>query len=316
MGFARTAAHEFFDTDVYFGDTNVVLVMGNGGYGHDVASAFCLFPVAASFKTWVLGCKSFIINQIWIFLMPIARLEHVELDYVDEGDGHPIVLVHGFASSKEANWIDTGWVKLLVDSGYRVIAFDNRGHGGSTKFHSSDDYSLGLMVSDTLALMHMLQLEKPHLMGYSMGARISTRLAMSDGDQIEKLVLAGNGSSMIDGSGDWTPVRDALLADSLENVTDLRGRAFRKFADHTKSDLIALAECVQAVRELFTPEDFVLINNPTLVAIGSEDDIAGSGQVIADLLPNGNFLPIPGRDHMKAVGDKVYKAGVLTFLED
>jgi pimeloyl-ACP methyl ester carboxylesterase len=246
--------------------------------------------------------------------MPLAKVNNVELSHVDEGDGRPILLIHGFASSKEANWIDTGWVKLLTDSGRRVVAFDNRGHGGSTKFHSADDYSLAKMAADALALADHLGLEQPDLMGYSMGARISAHLAMHHGDRFARIVFAGNGYSMIEGSGDWTPVRDALLAPSLGDVTDLRGRAFRKFADHTKSDLKALAECVSAVRELFEERDFEAIKNEVLVVIGSEDDIAGGGQELADLLPNGRFLPVPGRDHMRTVGDPAYKQGVVGFL--
>ena len=112
-----------------------------------------------------------------------------------------------------------------------------------------------------------------------------------------------------------TPVREALLAPSLADVSDLRGRAFRKFADQTKSDLVALAECVTAVRQVFSAADFQKITNPVLVAIGTEDDIAGDGQVIADLIPQGELLEIPGRDHMRAVGDPVYKQGVADFLE-
>ncbi len=246
--------------------------------------------------------------------MPIAQLNAVDIAYIDEGEGDTILLVHGFASSKEANWINTGWVKLLVDNGYRVVAFDNRGHGQSTKFHNASDYSLDLMVRDTLSLVEYLGIKKPHLMGYSMGARISTKLALTHTEAVNKLILAGNGASMIEGSGDWTSVRDALLAPSLADVADPKGIAFRKFADQTKSDLIALAECVTAVRELFQPEDFAKIMNETLVAIGSKDDIAGSGEVIVDLLPNGQFLSIPGRDHMRAVGDNVYKQGVIEFL--
>lgn len=246
--------------------------------------------------------------------MPIANLSGVDIAYVDEGDGETIVLVHGFASSKEANWISTGWQRLLLENGYRVVSFDNRGHGQSTKFHDGANYSLELMVSDTLLLMDYLNIERSHMMGYSMGARISTKLAMAHSGRIDKLVLAGNGSSMIDGSGDWAAVREALLASKLSDVIDPKGIAFRKFADQTKSDLVALAECVTAVRELFQPNDFSKIDNETLVAIGSEDDIAGSGDVIVDLLPNGQFLPIPGRDHMRAVGDPVYKKGVLAFL--
>ena len=247
--------------------------------------------------------------------MPVARIDDVEIAYVDEGEGHPIVLIHGFASSKEANWINTGWVEWLVDAGYRVIAFDNRGHGESTKFHDAADYSLGLMAKDAIGLIHHLGLKQPHVMGYSMGARISAWLLMHHGDELSRVILAGNGASMIEGSGDWTPVREALLAPSLADVSDLRGRAFRKFADQTKSDLVALAECVTAVRQVFSAADFQKITNPVLVAIGTEDDIAGDGQVIADLIPQGELLEIPGRDHMRAVGDPVYKQGVADFLE-
>jgi len=247
--------------------------------------------------------------------MPVARIDDVEIAYVDEGEGHPVVLIHGFASSKEANWINTGWVKCLVDAGYRVIAFDNRGHGESSKFHDAAHYSLALMAKDAISLIRHLGLKHPHVMGYSMGARISAWLLMHHGAELSKVVLAGNGASMIEGSGDWTPVREALLAPSLADVRDLRGRAFRKFADQTKSDLVALAECVTAVRQVFRAEDFEKITNPVLVAIGTEDDIAGDGQVIADLIPQGKLLETPGRDHMRAVGDPVYKQGVADFLE-
>lgn len=246
--------------------------------------------------------------------MPIAKLKSLDISYADEGEGDAILLIHGFASTKEANWIDTGWVKLLVDSGYRVIAFDNRGHGDSTKFHDSSDYSLDIMAEDTLALLNHLDIRRCHLMGYSMGARISARLSIEHGERFDRVILAGNGDGMINGTGDWNAVRDALLAPGLDDVTDLRGRAFRKFADATRSDLMALAACVTAVRQLFRPEEFAGITNKVLVAIGSKDDIAGSGEVIADLVPDGRFLSIPGRDHMRAVGDKVYMQGVLDFL--
>ena len=56
------------------------------------------------------------------------------------------------------------------------------------------------------------------------------------------------------------------------------------------------------------------IKTPTLVAVGTKDLIAGSAEELAAVLPHARALPIPGRDHMLAVGDKVFKAGVLEFL--
>lgn len=246
--------------------------------------------------------------------MTIAKLTTADISFLDEGEGEVILLVHGFGSNKEVNWVNTGWVKLLVETGYRVIAMDNRGHGQSQKFHTLEDYSLSKMANDCIELLDYLKVKKCHIMGYSMGARICSKLAMEHGARVDKVILAGNGYGMVDGAGDWTPVRDALLAPSLSDVTDERGRRFRAFADQTKSDHKALAMCVMSVRELLTEEQFESLNNQVLVAIGTLDDVAGSPEKLIALIPNAQYLPIPRRDHMRAVGDKVYMQGVIEFL--
>jgi len=56
------------------------------------------------------------------------------------------------------------------------------------------------------------------------------------------------------------------------------------------------------------------IAKPVLVAVGTKDDVAGSGPALAALIPGARALDIPDRDHMLAVGDKAYKTGVLEFL--
>lgn len=251
--------------------------------------------------------------------MPLASLNTAKIDYTNqipnEPNGHCIVLIHGFASTKEVNWINTGWTKLLLDAGYQVICLDNRGHGASQKFHAEADYSLKNMAQDVIELLEYLSVENCHMMGYSMGARISASLVMEYPNKFGKVIFAGNGYNMIAGTGDWTPVRNALLAKKLEDVVDQRGRQFRAFADQTGSDRLALAACVIGAREMFTEEQFSKIENPTLIAIGTDDDVAGSGEQLAALIPNSKMLPIPDRDHMRAVGDKVYMQGVLDFLK-
>ena len=76
----------------------------------------------------------------------------------------------------------------------------------------------------------------------------------------------------------------------------------------------ALAACVMGARHPIAEEHFSEIAHPVLVAVGTEDDVSGSPQKLTDLLENGRYLPIPGRDHMRSVGDKVYIKGVLDFL--
>ena len=98
--------------------------------------------------------------------------------------------------------------------------------------------------------------------------------------------------------------------------SDRTGRTFRAFAEQTRSDLAALAACIRGSRQTLSREQVAAIRVPVLVAVGSKDAVAGSAQELAALLPVGRALDIPGRDHMLAVGDRVFKEGVLAFLAE
>ena len=169
------------------------------------------------------------------------------------------------------------------------------------------------MAEDAAALLDHLGLQRAHVMGYSMGARISSFLALARPEMVRSLVLGGLGIGMTDGVGDWDPIADALLAPSLDSVDHSRGRMFRSFADQTKSDRIALAACIRGSRDLISRDDMGTIAAPTLIGVGTKDDIAGSPQELAALMQHAEALDIPGRDHMLAVGDRVFKAAVLDF---
>jgi pimeloyl-ACP methyl ester carboxylesterase len=240
----------------------------------------------------------------------------VEIAYLDEGQGEPIVLVHGFASSKEVNWVQPGWFATLTGAGRRVIALDNRGHGGSTKLTDPADYHTEKMAGDVCALLDHLGLPRVDIMGYSMGARIAAFLAFEHPDRMRKVVIGGLGIHLVDGVGLPESIAEALEAPSLDDVADPQGRMFRAFADHTHSDRQALAACIRGSRQVMTREQAASIRTPTLIAVGTKDPIAGSAEELAAIMPNARALPIPGRDHMLAVGDKVFKAGVLEFLAE
>ncbi|MDO9415396.1 alpha/beta fold hydrolase [Pararhizobium sp.] len=242
--------------------------------------------------------------------------EGLELAFFDEGNpsGDPIILIHGFASSASVNWVFPSWLKTLGDAGYRVIAIDNRGHGASAKPHDPSLYHAQAMADDAAALLDHLGIPEAHVMGYSMGARISAFLALRHPERVRSLVLGGLGIGMVTGVGDWDPIADALLAPSLDEVTHERGRMFRAFADQTKSDRLALAACISTSRDLISVDDIGRIDVPVLIGVGTKDDIAGSGQELAALMQDARAIDIPGRDHMLAVGDRVFKKAALEFL--
>ncbi|WP_084364455.1 alpha/beta hydrolase [Rhizobium sp. RU36D] len=240
----------------------------------------------------------------------------LQLAYFDEGDpsGAPILLIHGFASTAVVNWVHPGWVKTLGDAGFRVIAIDNRGHGNSDRPHDAEAYYPPLMAADAAALLSHLGIDRAHVMGYSMGARISAFLALEHPERVRSLIFGGLGIGLCDGVGDWDPIAEALLAPSLDDVTHARGRMFRAFADQTRSDRFALAACIQTSRLLVSREQVARIDQPTLIGVGTKDDIAGSPQELAALMQNATAIDIPGRDHMLAVGDRVFKRAALEFL--
>lgn len=250
--------------------------------------------------------------------MPSFDSAGVEISYLDTGeesDKTPILLIHGFASNLATNWVSTGWVETLRRAGYRVIAFDNRGHGQSGKLYEQDAYGAPVMAEDARRLLDHLALPCVHVMGFSMGARISAFLALAHPARVEGLVFGGLGINMIRGLAGTGPIAKALEADSLEDVTNATARTFRLFAEQTRSDLKALAACIRAARSPISADMVGLIRTPVLVAVGSDDVVGGSAQELAALIPGAEAFVIEGRDHMKSVGDKTYKAAVLAFLD-
>lgn len=240
----------------------------------------------------------------------------VRIAFLDEGQGDPVLLIHGFASSAKFNWIDPGWVSLLKRNGYRVIAVDNRGHGDSEKLYDVDAYAVPTMAEDVRGLLDHLGVPRADVMGYSMGARITAFLALAHPERVRSAIFGGLGGNMVRPMAGTGPIAHALEAASIDDVTNPTARTFRAFAEKTGGDLRALAACIRGSRAPLTREMVAEITCPVLVAVGTTDVIGGRAEELAQLIPGAKALPIPGRDHMLAVGDRVYKNGVLEFLKE
>jgi pimeloyl-ACP methyl ester carboxylesterase len=246
--------------------------------------------------------------------MPQFTHDGVEIAFFDQGEGEPIVLVHGFASNKEVNWAYPGWVTTLTRAGRRVIALDNRGHGASSKLYEPAAYHSVKMAEDVRALLDHLGLSRVDVMGYSMGARNTAFLTVAHPDRVRAAVLGGLGMGLVEGGGLPETIALALEVPTLAEVADPTGYMYRSFAEKTHSDLKALAACIRGSRQTLARAEVSRVAVPVLVAVGSNDRIAGPAKDLAALIPGARALEIPGRDHMLAVGDRVLKAAVVDFL--
>lgn len=239
----------------------------------------------------------------------------VEIAFIDEGDGEPVLLIHGFASNVRVNWISTGWTKHLLETGFRVVAFDHRGHGESEKLYDQAQYSAPLMAGDAARLLEYLNIRSANVIGYSMGARVAAFLTIQRPDLVKKVVFAGLAERMVSGVPGAEAIADALEAENAAAVADAGAKTFRVFADQTMSDRRALAACIRSSRVKIKPEALAAIKQPVLVVAGELDDVSGKVQPLVDLIPGARGLTLPGKNHMSAVGDRGFKRELVAFFK-
>jgi pimeloyl-ACP methyl ester carboxylesterase len=245
-----------------------------------------------------------------------SAIDGVRIAYWSEGEGRPVVLVHGYASSRAQNWGSTGWVDRLAQNGFRVVSFDCRGHGESDKPHDPSFYG-DRMLDDIEAVMDAAGTESANLLGYSMGAQLAIRFMMLKPARVRRLAVAGVGERYFGENQDWrNHIAEAMLKDDSSLIDDPVALRFRAFADQRGKDRLALAACMLSPRHFYKPEDLKAATRPVLVVAGENDDLMGSPFPLARAFSDGRAVVLPNRDHMTAVGDPGGKRAVLEFFSE
>ncbi len=229
------------------------------------------------------------------------------------GGGHPLLLLHGLFSSAGVNWIKYGTAQRLADAGFEVIMPDLRAHGHSAAPHDPADYPHDVLVSDLTALVRSLGLTDYDLGGFSLGARTALKGVLA-GLSPRRLVLGGMG---LEGLVKWGGRSDFFL-----DVIDRFGTIPRDdpayfaqaFMKTMKIDPQAARLLLQSVEGVGI-SSFSAVTMPTLVICGSEDRDNGSPTALADALPQGAHLAIPGT-HMSCVTRRELGEGIAAFLSD
>jgi len=227
------------------------------------------------------------------------------------GAGRPLVLVHGYFSNAEVNWIRYGHAAAIAERGVRVIMPDLRGHGDSDKPHDAGAYPPDALMRDGMALIAHLGLTDYDLGGYSLGGRTTMRM-LANGARPGLAILSGMGlTGIVSTAGRGGYFRNVLtnLGSFPRGTSEWMTEAFLKT---TGGDPVALLRVLDTFVD--TPLAVVEgIDVPTLVVTGVDDDDNGSGAALADALPQATFREIPG-NHMSAVTKPELGLAIADFL--
>ena len=220
----------------------------------------------------------------------------VNIHFVDEGRGTPVLLIHGYSADIDRGWRNRGVIDGLISAGYRVVAYDNRGHGKSDKPHDKSEYGLE-MVEDGRRLLDHLDIDRAHVVGYSMGARLANKLRELHPDRVISLTIGGTG---------WPAVPRTLTVEQIDKSLRDQGR-------RDESDPVALFAVRNSYPEVFGDESELDKNEvPMLVVIGEQDRPARA-EKLAEITSNARFKIVPG-DHMAAPATPEYLEALLGFL--
>lgn len=247
----------------------------------------------------------------------LTSFDGTVLSYEVEGDGAPVVLLHGFTSSTAGNWRQPGIWAALRSDGRQLIGLDARGHGRSDKPTDPSAYENDAMVRDVAALFDELHLQTADVVGYSMGAFTALRFAATD-HRVRRLVIGGIGGD----PASWASaeVRRARRERSDRILTGLTGGSnqvddplatrVRTLMEQRGNDLEAMAAFLQADRPLGGDVDVSAVTAPTLVVCGADDV---DPRPLAAALPTAESTVIPG-DHEGVVTQPGLAAAIAAFL--
>lgn len=255
----------------------------------------------------------------------------VRIHYTVEGQGDPVILIHGYAASVAVNWAAPGVIKGLADH-YQVIAIDNRGHGQSGKPHDPAAYG-AKMDDDILRLMDHLQIKKAHIVGYSMGGAMTLALMTQHPERFLSATLGGMGWQKPDDLAGMDGMLNQL-ADSLEHgkgigplivaltPTGEQPPGPEQIEPINKmflswNDPLALAAVARSLGGMapITEAQIRANKTPTLALIGEKDPLKASVDNLDGVMPHLKIVVIPGANHLTAFGNPAFLLSLRAFLE-
>jgi pimeloyl-ACP methyl ester carboxylesterase len=251
--------------------------------------------------------------------MPYFSRDGFSIHHETHGNGPPVVLLHGICVSFAGNFGAYGWIERLCGQGLQVVGMDLRGHGQSDKPHDPSAYGTTHLANDVIALLDHLGLHSVSLMGYSLGSVIALHLLHTHPDRFTRGVLIATGDGLLG----LSPYSQAEVAPKLAHALDRPDypvdlprhvATYWNFATKVGGDRLAAAAAARAHYPPCTPAEIRHVHCPVLVVSGEQDPVLGTGPRLAQALPHGRYLEIPGADHFNLTLNEQAQKAVATFL--
>jgi pimeloyl-ACP methyl ester carboxylesterase len=240
-----------------------------------------------------------------------TSFDGTELVWREIGDGRPLVLLHGYFSDAQTNWIKYGHAATLAAAGFRVIMPDLRAHGDSAKPHDKAAYPKDVLADDGFALIGYLRLTDYDLGGYSLGGRTVARMLVR-GATPRRAIISGMG---LMGLTDTQARIDHFAGVFAGLGTHPQGSPAwmaEAFLKTTGGDPVALEHLLYT--SVDTPVDaLVALKAPMGIICGIDDNDNGSAAALAELVPNATLIEVPG-NHMSAVAKPDLGVAFRDFL--
>ncbi|MGO9058605.1 MAG: alpha/beta fold hydrolase [Candidatus Binataceae bacterium] len=240
--------------------------------------------------------------------MPFLDAVGVNLHYLEEGDGPPVVLIHSMASNLRHSWIETGWIEHLRPS-YRTIALDCRGHGLSSKSYDPDFYTADQMADDVVRLLDHLGVARTLVAGYSMGACVALNLAVRHAERVRAMVIGGVSSRAykVPPREELERLVEVLRADDPGSYSDKGALFMRSFCVKNGNDPKVLAAFSLHRRPDVEQSQLGSISAPVLIMAGTKDAIVQGIDELAASIPGARIMTLEGRNHLDALSDPLFK---------
>lgn len=241
---------------------------------------------------------------------PFESFDGTKIAFTQEGEGHPVMLIHGFISNG-TSWNKSDLKKQLLEKGYQVIVPDLRGNGRSDRPHSPDKYDNDAEIKDLIALADYLELKDFTTIGYSRGAIVLAKLLTQE-KRISKAVIGGMGLDFTDPNWD----RRIMFAEAFGGKAPLNEitEGAVNYAKSINADLKILS-LLQEYQPVTSIEELQEIKTKTLVLAGDQDKDNGEPSDLQKHLPNSQLKIIAG-DHNNTYKSESFANAVLEFIEN